>query len=77
MNEDGVVLVDYEALGKHWLKQFKRRQKNLRTERLEKIEAVRNEVTKDDLEKWFVEELTELFNEAFRGRINRLGRYRN
>jgi hypothetical protein len=39
VNEDGVVLVDYEALGKHWLKQFKRRQKNLSTERVEKIEA--------------------------------------
>ena len=25
VNEDGVVLVDYEALGMHWLQRFKRR----------------------------------------------------
>src|SRR2546423_1988128 len=55
VNEDGVVLVDYEELGKHWLNQFKKRQRNLSTQRVEKIEAVRNEVTAEELDKWFVE----------------------
>src|SRR5438552_2284102 len=55
LNEDGVILVDYEALGKRWLDRFKRRQGNLSTERVEKIEAVRNEVTVKDLEMWFAE----------------------
>ena len=31
-----------------------KRQKNLRTEKAEKIEAVRNEVRAEDLEKWFM-----------------------
>jgi DDE superfamily endonuclease len=55
VNENGIIVVDYEALGKKWLRRFKRRQRNLRTERVEKIEAVRNEVTAADLEKWFAE----------------------
>ena len=55
VNENGAVLVEYEPLGVHWLRRFKGRQRTLSTERVEKIEAVRNEVTVEDLEKWFVE----------------------
>jgi hypothetical protein len=55
VNEDGVVLVDYEPLGKRWPARFMKRQMNLRMEKAEKIEAVRNEVSMKDLEKWFVE----------------------
>jgi hypothetical protein len=55
VNEDRVVYVNYEALGKQWLKRFKRRQKNLSIKRVEKIETVRNEVTMEELEKWFAE----------------------
>lgn len=54
VNEDGVVLVDYEPFGKKWPARFMKRQKNLRTEKAEKIEAVRNEVRAEDLEKWFM-----------------------
>ena len=55
VNEDGIILVDYEALGKRWLDRFKKRQWNLSTERVEKIEAVRNAITAEELEKWFIE----------------------
>jgi len=55
VNEDGIILVDYEALGKRWLDRFKKRQQNLSTERVEKIEAVRNAITAEELEKWFIE----------------------
>ena len=55
VNKDGAILVEYEPLGKKWLGRFKKRQKALTIERVEKIEAVRNEVTVKDLEIWFVE----------------------
>ena len=34
---------------------FKKRRGNLSTERVEKIEAIRNAITVEELEKWFVE----------------------
>ena len=54
VNEDGLVLVNYELPGKRWPEQFMKRQK-LQTERAEKIELVRNEVSVKDLEEFYVE----------------------
>jgi hypothetical protein len=55
VNEDGVMLVDYEPFGKKWLPWFMKRHKNLQIEKAEEIEAVLNEVRVNDMEKWFVE----------------------
>src|SRR4051794_40787589 len=55
LNKDGIVLVHYEVLEQNWLKRFKKGQGNLSTERVEKIEGVRNAVTVKELENWFVE----------------------
>ena len=55
VNENEVIFVNYKMLGKLWLNRFKKRQGNLSTERVKKIEATRNEVTVGDLENWFTE----------------------
>jgi len=55
VNENGVVLVEYEPLGKRWPGRFIKRQKELHTERTKKIEAVRQEVKIEDLKTWFEE----------------------
>jgi len=55
LNKDGIVLVHYEVLEQNCLKRFKKGQGNLSTERVEKIEGVRNAVTVKELENWFVE----------------------
>ena len=55
VNEDGNKLVSYEPIGKKWPSRFIKRQKQLKSERAEKIEVVRNEVKVEDLEKWFTE----------------------
>lgn len=54
VNENGLTLVNYDALGKLQLYQFKKRQRNLQTKRIEKIDVVRNTVMVEELDKWFI-----------------------
>jgi len=55
VSENEMVPVEYEPLGKHWLSPFLKKHKISMTGRVEKIDVIRNEVTLEDFEKWFME----------------------